>query len=135
MGVFLDTNTSVNSNQPGFPGTPLSSSPELFGIIGLETQNVPNPVVTLHGTIGILGDIGDTFTIEIIRGATYAPSNVIYTLEAAVSEDASTNIVSFVAADLNAPASPLTVYSSFVSGVSTSVRNGPEAFVGTASTP
>ncbi|AZK48355.1 hypothetical protein [Paenibacillus lentus] len=135
MGVFLDARVSINSNQPGFPGTPLSSTPELFGIIGLQTQNVANPIVILHGTVGILGDIGDTFRIEIVRGATYAPANVIYTLEGAVSEDSNTDNKSFVAADLNAPASLQTIYSSFISGVSTSIRNGPETFVGTASSP
>ncbi|WP_110933842.1 hypothetical protein [Paenibacillus bouchesdurhonensis] len=133
MGVFLDARASMNSNRPGFPGTPLSFTPELFGIIGLQTYNAPKPIVILHGSVGILGDIGDNFRIEIVRGATYAPANVIYTLEGAVSEATDTHHTSFVAADLNAPASPHTVYSSFISGVSTSVRNGPETFVGTAS--
>ncbi|MUG44089.1 hypothetical protein QNH46_06875 [Paenibacillus woosongensis] len=135
MGTFLDARTSVNSNRPGFPGTPLSSSPELFGIIGLQTQNVPNPIVILHGSIGILGDIGDVVTIEIVRGATYAPQNVIYRIENVVSESTDTQLTNFVAADINAPAAPETIYSSYVSGISTSVRNGPESFVGMASTP
>ncbi|MFD3261328.1 hypothetical protein ACE3MQ_22275 [Paenibacillus lentus] len=135
MGIFLDARSSVNSNRPGFPGTPLSFSPELFGIIGLQTQNVPNPIVTLFGNIGILGDIGDTFTVEIVRGATYVPANVIYTLEGVVSESTATHVTSFVAADMRAPAAPQTVYSSFISGVSTSVRNGPESFIGIASGP
>ncbi len=133
IGIFLDARTSVNSNRPGFPDTPLSSTPELFGIIGLQTQNVPNPIVTLVGHVGILGDIGDTFTIEIVRGATYASANVIYTLEGAVSESTAAHIASFVTADLAAPAAPATVYTSFISGVSTSVRFGPESFIGIAS--
>lgn len=132
MGVFLDDRSSVNSNQPGFPGTPLTDTPALFGIIGLQTQNVPNPIVLLSGTIGILGDVGDTFTIEIVRGATYVPANVIFTLDGGVSSAASTEVTSFVAADLQAPAAPETVYTSFISGATTAVRNGPESFLGIA---
>ncbi|MCH1643002.1 hypothetical protein MJ257_23150 [Paenibacillus timonensis] len=132
MGVFLDARSSVNSNQPGFPGTPLTDTPALFGIIGLQTQNVPNPIVILQGVVGILGDVGDTFTIEIVRGATYAPANVIYTLDGVVSNAVSTEVTSFVAAELLAPAAPETVYTSFISGATTAVRNGPEAFTGIA---
>ncbi|MDU4696620.1 MULTISPECIES: hypothetical protein [Paenibacillus] len=132
MGVFLDARSSVNSNQPGFPGTPLTDTPALFGVIGLQTQNVPNPIVILQGVVGILGDVGDTFTIEIVRGATYAPANVIYTLDGVVSNAVSTEVTSFVAADLLAPAAPETVYTSFISGATTAVRNGPEAFTGIA---
>lgn len=132
MGVFLDARSSVNSNQPGFPGTPLTDTPALFGIIGLQTQNVPNPIVILQGVIGILGDVGDTFTIEIVRGATYAPANVIFTLDGVVSNATSTEVTSFIAADLLAPAAPETVYTSFISGATTAIRNGPEAFTGIA---
>ncbi|GAA0133337.1 hypothetical protein YSY43_01770 [Paenibacillus sp. YSY-4.3] len=134
MGVFLDARTSLNSNRTGSPGTPLSSAPELFGIIGLQTKNIPNPIVILHGTIGILGDIGDVVTIEIVRGATYAPQNVIHTIEDVVSESSATHLTTFVTADINAPGAPETIYSSYVSGISTSIRNGPESFVGIAST-
>lgn len=132
MGVFLDARSSVNSNQPGFPGTPLTDTPALFGVIGLQTQNVPNPVVILQGVVGILGGVGDTFTIEIVRGATYVPANVIYTLDGVVSNATSTEVTSFVAADLLAPAAPETVYTSFISGATTAIRNGPEAFTGIA---
>lgn len=132
MVNFLDARSSVNSNMTGFPGTPLPPTPELFGIIGLQTQNVPNPIVLLMGNIGILGEEGDSFTIEIVRGATYSPGNVIYSLDVDVTGTPSTKVTSFVTADMLAPAAPETVYSSYISGTTTAIRNGPETFIGLA---
>lgn len=132
MGIFLDARSSVNSNQPGFPGTPLTDTPALFGVIGLQTQNVPNPIVILSGSIGILGEVGDTFTIEIVRGLTFAPANVVFTLDGVVNSATSTEVTSFVAADLLAPAAPETIYTSYISGATTAIRNGPESFTGIA---
>lgn len=135
MGQFLDANVSINSNGVGFPNIPVTPDPVLFGIIGLETQNIPNPVVLLHGSIGLVGDPGDVFSIDIVRGATFSPVNVIHSAEGTVTSNAaSTQLVSFEAADIIAPPAPLTVYSVYISGVSTIVRNGPEIFTGMAST-
>ncbi|MFC4807992.1 hypothetical protein [Paenibacillus sp. GCM10023250] len=134
MGTFLDKRSSMNSNTVGSPGTALTTTPALFGIIGLQTQNVANPIVTLSGTIGISGDFGDTYTIEIVRGASYSAANVIYTAVGVVTAVATTQITAFTAQDLLAPAALETVYTSFVSGATTSVRNGPEVFSGEAST-
>ncbi|MDO7907625.1 hypothetical protein Q5741_14540 [Paenibacillus sp. JX-17] len=135
MSTLLDKRSSMNSNRVGAPGVALSSTPALFGIIGLRTENVANPVVTFKGTIGVSGDFGDIYRIEIVRGETYSPANVIFTAEGVVTTIATTEFKSFVAQDLLAPAAPLTVYSSYISGVTTTVRNGPEVFAGEASTP
>ncbi|WP_308636870.1 hypothetical protein [Paenibacillus silvisoli] len=133
MGEHLDMRSSMNSNQNGFPGTNLSPAPELFGIIGLQTRNELNPIITLAGTVGISGDAGDSFLISIVRGATFAPGNVIYSSEGAVSITGLTQLHSFNLQDLLAPPAAETVYTAFISGASTSVRNGPEVFYGKAS--
>ncbi|MFC5650757.1 hypothetical protein ACFPYJ_16910 [Paenibacillus solisilvae] len=134
MSTFLDKRTSMNSNTVGAPGIALTTTPALFGIIGLQTQNAVNPIITLSGTVGISGDFGDTYKIEIVRGASYSLANVIYTAEGVVTAIATTEFNAFTAQDLLAPAALETVYSSFISGVTTSVRNGPEVFSGEAST-
>jgi len=123
----------MNSNGTGSPGIALTSTPTLFGILGLQTQNVAHPIVTLSGTVGISGDFGDTLTIHIVRGTSYSPANVIYTAESVVTSIATTEIHTFTAMDMFAPAAMETVYTTFSSGVSTSVRNGPEVFSGEAS--
>jgi len=140
MGTFLDMRSSMNANASGSIGVSLSDTPELFGIIGLQTQNVANPIVTLSGTIGISGGlIGNTFTIEVVRGVT--GGTTIYTSQEAISLNVlnGSNTYSFNAQDLLAPAAEETVYSVFISGgplaILTGARNGPETFFGIASTP
>lgn len=68
MGVFLDMRTSMNSATVGQPGLSLSESPTAFGTIGLQTQGVVNPIITLNGTVGVTGELGDTFVVELVRG-------------------------------------------------------------------
>lgn len=141
MGTFLDMRSSMNSNTSGAPGVSLSLTPALFGVIGLQTKNVANPIVTLAGTVGISGGaLGNTFTIQIVRGSTtFIPANVIYTAQVAISLNVlnSSDIYSFNAQDLLAPAAAETIYSAFITGgplaVLTGARNGPEVFYGTAS--
>ncbi|GGA31628.1 hypothetical protein [Paenibacillus physcomitrellae] len=132
MSTFLDARSSMNSNTVGAPGVALTSTPTLFGIIGLQTQGVANPLVTLTGSVGISGDFGDTYTVEIVRGSSIATGTVIYTASGVVTATATTQVVSFTAQDLLAPAALETVYTAFVSGVTTAIRNGPEVFMGTA---
>ncbi|ANS76810.1 hypothetical protein AWM70_21320 [Paenibacillus yonginensis] len=132
MSTFLDSRSSMNSNTVGAPGVALTPTPALFGIIGLQTQGVANPLVTLSGSVGISGDFGDTYTVQIVRGASFSPANVIFTASGVVTAMATTQVVSFAAQDLLAPAALETVYTAFVSGVTTAIRNGPEVFMGTA---
>ncbi|GFN31964.1 hypothetical protein [Paenibacillus xylaniclasticus] len=140
MGTFLDMRSSMNANASGSIGVSLSTTPELFGIIGLQTKNVANPIITLSGTIGISGGaLGNTFTIEIVRGLT--GGTTIYSAQQAIALNVlnGSDIYSFTAQDLLAPAAEETVYSAFISGgplaVLTGARNGPETFFGIASTP
>ncbi|EFM12986.1 conserved hypothetical protein [Paenibacillus curdlanolyticus YK9] len=138
MGTFLDMRSSMNANASGSIGVSLTTTPQLFGIIGLQTRNVANPIVTLAGTIGISGGaLGNTFTVEIVRGVTGGAT--IYTAEMAIALNVLNGnaLYSFNAQDLNAPAAEETVYTAFISGgplaVLTGARNGPETFYGTAS--
>ncbi|WP_427050887.1 hypothetical protein [Paenibacillus sp. TC-CSREp1] len=134
MGVFLDMRTSENSGSVGAPGLPLSESPEVFGVIGLQTQGVINPIITFNGTVGVTGELGDTFVVEIVRGFIYDPFYVIYRAEGTVGQNGGAEFHSFTAQDLAAPPALENVYTSFISGVSTAVRTGPEMFYGIAAT-
>ncbi|MCC3377289.1 hypothetical protein [Cohnella sp. REN36] len=139
MGTFLDLRSSENSNTTGLPGTSLSATPALFGVIGLQTRSVTNPIVTLTGVIGISNPtVGNTFTIQVLRGTTvFNPANVIFTLTQSVRVASFSDTYTFTAQDLLAPAAAETVYSAFVTGgpliVTSGVRTGPEVFWGVAS--
>lgn len=134
MGVFLDMRTSMNSGTVGQPGIPLGPSPEAFGAIGLQTQGVVNPIITLNGTVGVTGELGDTFVVELVRGFLYDPFYVIYRAEGTVGQNGGAEFHSFTAQDLSAPPALESVYTSFISGVSTAVRTGPEMLYGIAAT-
>lgn len=135
MGTFLDMRSSMNANATGVISTALSTAPQLFGIIGLQTRNVANPIVTLAGTVGLSGGTGGgTFSIQVVRGVT--GGTTIYTATATVPVDGTQGLFSFNAQDLLAPAAAETVYTAFVSGNAaavTTLRNGPETFYGIAS--
>ncbi|BBI34515.1 hypothetical protein [Cohnella abietis] len=141
MGSFLDLRSSMNAGSTGFPGTPISATPALFGVIGLQTNNVVNKVITLTGMVGVSSFvIGSTFAIQICRGTTvYNPANVIYTAVQHIRLSVFSDTYTFTAQDLLAPAAAETIYSSFIFGGSllgllfTGERTGPEVFWGIAS--
>ncbi|ETT37983.1 hypothetical protein NSQ20_07815 [Paenibacillus sp. FSL K6-1122] len=134
MGVFLDMRTSMNSATVGQPGLSLSESPTAFGTIGLQTQGVVNPIITLNGTVGVTGELGDTFVVELVRGFLYDPFYIIYRAEGTIGQNGGAEFHSFTAQDLSAPPALESVYTSFISGVSTAVRTGPEMLYGIAAT-
>lgn len=134
MGVFLDMRTSMNSATVGQPGLSLSESPTAFGTIGLQTQGVVNPIITLNGTVGVTGELGDTFVVELVRGFLYDPFYIIYSAEGTIGQNGGAEFHSFTAQDLSAPPALESVYTSFISGVSTAVRTGPEMLYGIAAT-
>ncbi|QJD83456.1 hypothetical protein [Cohnella herbarum] len=141
MGAFLDLRSSMNSSITGSPGTAISPTPALFGVIGLQTNNVVNKVITLTGMVGVSSLlVGTTFAIQICRGTTvYNPANVIYTMVQSVRLSVFGDTYAFTAQDLLAPAAAETIYSSFIFGgallglLFTGVRTGPEVFWGIAS--
>ncbi|RED65945.1 hypothetical protein [Cohnella lupini] len=129
MGRFLDQRSSMNA------GTEIAvalTTPTLFGVVGLQTQAVAGPIVDLSGTIGLGTPATGTAVINVVRGTTLTDTIIytaIITLEAAGSE-----LVSFNAQDLLAPAALQTAYASFVSLTGGAItRVGPEAFWGIAS--
>ncbi|MBM7564876.1 hypothetical protein [Paenibacillus sacheonensis] len=147
MGKFLDMRVSENSNVYGFPATPVTSTPALVGVIGLQTQNIAGTgtnglIVNLAGTVGVDTSSGDggTFIVNIQRGATtvYGGGDIIYTAEVTAAGFAPANLISFNAVDLNAPALLETQYTMFFSATYSSPtppnldRVGPECFTGIA---
>lgn len=116
MGVFLDMRTSMNSATVGQPGLSLSDSPTAFGTIGLQTQGVVNPIITLNGTVGVTGELGDTFVVELVRGFLYDPFYIIYRAEGTIGQNGGAEFHSFTAQDLSAPPALESVYTSFISG-------------------
>nr|WP_317889424.1 hypothetical protein [Paenibacillus sp. UASWS1643] len=126
--------TSMNSATVGQPGLSLSESPTAFGTIGLQTQGVVNPIITLNGTVGVTGELGDTFVVELVRGFLYDPFYIIYRAEGTIGQNGGAEFHSFTAQDLSAPPALESVYTSFISGVSTAVRTGPEMLYGIAAT-
>jgi hypothetical protein len=133
MADFLDMATSVHSGNTGYPDLPLTMAPELFGTIGLSTNSSVNPVVALSGTIGLTGEEGDSYSVFVVRGAVFDPTNIIYYAEGTLAGTGGNELHSFNTADFAAPTQPYLYYSAYITGVSTSVRSGPEAFYGIAS--
>lgn len=134
MAQFLDMATAVNSANTGFPNAPLTGGPDLFGAIALVTQSQVNPVVLLGGTLGLTGEEGDTFTVFIVRGSVFDPSNIIYFAQGSVAVTGTNELHSFSTVEFAPPTQPFINYSAYISGVSTIVRSGPESFYGIAST-
>lgn len=133
MAFFLDLRSSSNAPSSGSISIELGPAPELFGLIGLGISSIEDTVITLSGTIGLIGDEGDPYTIQVVRGESFDPANIIYTAQGSVATTGSNELHSFHAQDLSAPAVPTLVYTAFISGISTTVRNGPEVFFGIAS--
>ncbi|QYR19851.1 hypothetical protein KZ483_18475 [Paenibacillus sp. sptzw28] len=133
MGTFLDQRSSMNANATGSILVEVTGTPALFGVVGLQTQNVANPIVDLAGTIGLSAIAGITAAISVHRG-TLATSPAIYTAIYS-STVAGPVTFNFNAQDLLAPAALQTAYSAFVSSVSVGAvtRIGPEVFWGIAS--
>lgn len=133
MAQFLDMATAVNSGNTGYPNVPLTGAPQLFGAIALVTDNSVSPVIALSGTVALTGEEGDTYSLIIVRGPAFDPFNIIYYAEGTVAVTGSNELHSFQTADFAAPTQPFINYSAYIAGVSTSVRTGPEAFYGIAS--
>ncbi|MDR0266994.1 hypothetical protein [Paenibacillus sp.] len=138
MGRFLDMRVSENSSTFGSPGTAVTTTPALFGVIGLQTQNVAGTgtnglIVDLIGTIGLSNTGASTVTINIQRGATtvFGSGVIIYTAEAHF-EGNETRLITVNSVDLTAPAAAQTEYTIFIRGTGTVTRTGPESFSGIA---
>ena len=111
----------------------VNATPALFGVVGLQTQGVTNPIVNLAGTFGLSSaTTGTTALLQVVRGVSLTAGPVIYS--AIFSQVAVGPVVSnFNAQDLLAPSAAQTTYTAFLSGVTGVSRIGPEVFWGTAS--
>jgi len=138
MGRFLDQRSSMNASGP--ISVPVGA-PALFGIVGLQTENIAGNgglagglIVDLAGNIS-LTSVGGPAAVDItvVRGAAVG-GTTFYTQRVTFETGDTSKYVAFNAQDLNAPASIETAYSTFVSLVSGAVtRVGPETFWGIAS--
>ena len=134
MGRFLDQRSSMNSNSTGSIAIGITSTlgltTSVLGRIGLQTQNVANPIVDLTGTVVLSGAVGVTALIQVTRNGV-----VFYTAQVATT-GASADIRSFSAQDLIAPAAAELVYEAAIvitPGGGPITRVCPEVFWGIAS--
>jgi hypothetical protein len=144
MGRFLDLRVSENSSTFGSPNTVVTTVPLLAGVIGLQTQGVAGTgtnglIVNLTGTVGAMtaGTAVATVTLNVQRGsAVFGSGTIIYTAVHGIDPPATeTNLITFNAVDLNAPAAAETVYAMFISATTSTgvvTRTGPESFSGIA---
>jgi hypothetical protein len=141
MGRFLDMRVSENSSTFGSPGSAVTTTPALAGIIGLQTQSVAGTgtnglIVNLSGTVGLSTTATATMTVNIQRGggAVFGAGVIIYTAVGTFAGANGPEFETFVAVDLNAPAAAETTYALFISATSAGVvtRSGPESFTGIA---
>jgi hypothetical protein len=127
---FLDLRSSMNA---GTNITAVVTSPALWGIVGLQTQGVANPINVLSGSIGFNSLGTGVVRITVHRGPLFTDP-VFYTNTVTVEPDGSSQVVPVDAQDLNAPAGLQTTYSAFVSAIlGTVTRVGPETFWGISS--
>jgi hypothetical protein len=141
MGRFLDQRSSENSSGTGAgAAVAITFTPALFGVVGLQTQGVANPIVNLTGTVGLSALGVATVLIQVQRGSTvFGSGPIIYTAVLSPVVAVAGDVRSFSAQDLLAPAAAETVYAAFISSVSnggaisTVTRVGPEVFWGLAS--
>jgi hypothetical protein len=132
MGRVLDQRSSMNSNATGSISIGVTSDPtdpvNRFGVIGLQTQGVPNPIVNLTGTVGISGPVDATATIQVRRDGT-----VFYSANIVITTTILPDIRSFTVQDLLAPAADEIVYDAIITSSDGVNRVGPEVFWGIAS--
>ena len=113
--------------------TLVNATPVLFGVVGLQTQGVTNPIINLAGTIGLAsGTTGTTALLQVVRGVSLTAGPVIYSA-IFTQNSLGTFINNFSVQDLLAPSAPQTAYTAFLSGVTGVSRIGPEVLWGTAS--
>jgi hypothetical protein len=140
MGKFLDAQISQNSSTSGSIAIPLTSTPQLFGTLGLSTAGAGANIRTqFTATVSIssLALVAVPVTISIFRGM--GPGAVLVYSATETSEVAgvlgvaSRKVFTITGADFKPPApGSFLVYQAFVSipgGVALApTRNGPESF-------
>jgi hypothetical protein len=143
LGKFLDAQTSQNASYRDSISIPVTTTPTLFGSLGLNTTGAgPNIRVefTFTATLSSLTAILTPVNIEIYRG-TGVGRVLVYsaqlTLPVAGLGVASETIITLAGADFNPPSpNNFLVYQSFISIpggiVIAPTRTGPESFFAAA---
>lgn len=137
MGIFLDEQVSQNASTAGAIAIPVSTTPELFGTLGLNTSGAGanlrvhfTATVTVSGLITVLTPI--TVTIfRVIDGVSTLIFSVTETLPVGTLI-LTTSVVTANGVDYQPPNPGFLVYQAFVStpGVLDvfPTRVGPESF-------
>ncbi|MDQ0269725.1 hypothetical protein [Cytobacillus purgationiresistens] len=143
MGKFLDAQTSQNASTNGAISIPVTTTPALFGTLGLSTAGAGANIrvgISLSVTFSSLASVLTPIRVDIYRGQ--GPGRaLIYsatdTLPVAGLGLASTTVLSFNAADFNpTSADNFLVYQAFISApggiLLLPTRTGPETFYAAA---
>jgi hypothetical protein len=135
MAILLDARTSQNASYANSINIPVSTTPQLFAQLTLNTTGATQNLRTqMSGTVTIqlpLLPLATSITVTIVRGTT--PSDLIIYSVREVLDTAITGpqVLSFTASDFNVPitANNRVVYTVFInaSAVGTT-RVGPESF-------
>ncbi|MFJ8070899.1 hypothetical protein ACIQZD_18385 [Peribacillus sp. NPDC096447] len=139
MGKFLDAQISQNISLSGGIAIPVSSTPALFGTLGLNTSGAgPNLRVQFTATVALssLAAVIVPVTIQIYRGVGPGRVLVYSAIETAPAAGAllvaSRNIITVNGADYRPPNPGSLVYQAFISipgGIPIApTRTGPESF-------
>jgi hypothetical protein len=138
MARLIDEQVSQNASTAGSISIPLSSTPALYGTLGLNTSTVgPTLRVEFTTTVGIssIAQALAPITIEVYRGT--GPGRVlVYSATEAVEAAGTlglvnTKVFTFTGIDY-LPSNPgFLIYQAFVSGSGVTIglsRTGPESF-------
>ncbi|ANE45792.1 hypothetical protein SY83_05185 [Paenibacillus swuensis] len=141
MGIILDTQISQNASYASSISIPASTTPALFGTLGLDmTLSGANPRVELTATVTLSAVVAVLVpvTITIFRNVD-EDAILIYSATQTIPVGTlllTTSVMTAVAADVP-PAPGFFIYQAFVSipgGLAViPTRVGPESFVGVAS--
>lgn len=139
MPKFLDARTSQNDSTSSATGPLVTTTPALFGSLGLSTAGAgPNLRVQFTATIGIssVASLGVPITISIFRG-TGADAVLVYrATEQPIAAGAvgvlNRRIVTVTGSDYQPPNPGFLIYQAFVNtegGLAVAAtRTGPESF-------
>ncbi|MFC5734536.1 hypothetical protein [Cytobacillus gottheilii] len=139
MGTFLDAQTSQNASFSDSISIPVTTTPALFGSLGLNTTGAAGPIrveFAFTATVTSLLSLLQPITIQIYR-VSGGVSTLVYsaapTLAVAGLGVASRTVISLSGADFNPPAPDnFLVYQAYISipgGVAIApTRVGPESF-------
>jgi hypothetical protein len=140
MPTYLDAQISQNSGSFGSPLIPATSTPALFGTLGLITAGAgANLRVQYEATVTIsaIVDVISSVIIQIVRGIGLPGSPGVTTVYTAIHTlpiigvgVLSTDVITIAGADFLPPNPGFLHYQAYVSvtGVALATRVGPESF-------